>query len=124
MLNRRIGLTLGLCLLLTSTTWARGENLAGTWVATVDQKGTNHIFTFVFDVKDNAFTGTVALDGGDSVPITDGKINGNNITFKAGPPNDLAYISGTINGDVLQMDLKDADGKHQFSLTAKRKQSA
>jgi hypothetical protein len=124
MLNRKLGFMLGLCLLLSSIVWARGESLAGTWVATVDQSGSKHTFTFVFEVKENTFSGTVSLDDRESYPVTDGKIDGNKITFKAGPPNDLAYINGTISGDVLQMDLNDPDGKYQFSLIAKRKQSA
>jgi hypothetical protein len=75
----------------------------------------------VFEVKGETFTGTVTPEGGAAQPISDGKIDGNNISFKAGPPADLAYFKGTVEGDNLTMTLADAKGVDQFSMTAKRK---
>ncbi len=119
--SHRFGLTAVFCLLLTSLTSASTADLAGTWVAPI-QDGAR-TFTVVFEVKGDTFTGTVALDSHESQPITDGKIDGNKITFKAGPPNDLAYFTGTVAGDDLKLDLADPKGEHQFSMTATRKRS-
>lgn len=123
MLSRRLGLLVSFCLLLTSITSASTANLAGTWVATIELEGAAHTFTFVFDVQGDTFTGTVTPDDHQSQQITDGKINGNNVSFKAGPPNDLAYFTGTVEGDNLKLDLADPHGAHQFSMNATRKKS-
>jgi hypothetical protein len=121
MFSRRSGFIAALCLLLTSIMSA--ADLSGTWVANVDAHGASTTFTFVFDVQGETFTGTATPEGGQPQPISDGKIDGNKISFKAGPPKDLAYIKGTIEGETLKLTLADANGVHQFSMTATRKKS-
>lgn len=121
--RRKSGLLVILCLLLTSIMSASSADLGGIWVAIAEVEGSSHAFTFVFDVQGDTFTGTVTPDGSDSQPISDGKIDGNKITFKAGPSNDLAYFTGTVEGDNMKLDLADPGGKVQFSMTATRKKS-
>ncbi len=124
MLSRKSGFLVIFCLLLTSIISASAADLAGTWVATVEGANSAHTFTFVFDVKGDTFSGTVTPDSDQAQPISDGKIEGNKITFKAGPPSDLAYFTGTVEGDNLKLDLADPSGTHQLSMTAARKKSA
>ena len=61
---------------------------------------------FTFQQSGNSLTGTVERGGGYSgddkpVPISDGKVDGNNISFKAA--NDS--YSGTIEGDQIQLQM-------------------
>jgi hypothetical protein len=121
MLSRKSGFLIIFCLLLTSIALASAANLAGTWVATVEGQNSAHTFTFLFDVKGDTFTGTVTPDSDQAQPISDGKIDGNKVTFKAGPSSDLAYFTGTLDGDSLKLDLADPSGTHQLSMTATRK---
>jgi hypothetical protein len=123
MLSRKSGFTVIFCLLLTSIALASTADLAGTWVAIVEGQNSAHTFTFVFDVKGDTFTGTVTPDSDQAQPISDGKIEGNKITFKAGPPNDLAYFTGTVEGDDLKLSLADSNGQQQLVITATRKKS-
>jgi hypothetical protein len=120
---RKSGFLIIFCLLLTSIISASIADLAGIWVATVEGANSAHTFTFVFDVKGDTFTGTVTPDSDQAQPINDGKIDGNKVTFKAGPPNDLAYFTGTMEGDSLKLDLADPSGTHQLSMTATRTKS-
>ncbi|HWX55069.1 MAG TPA: hypothetical protein VN176_10820 [Verrucomicrobiae bacterium] len=121
MFIRRSGFIAALCLLLTSI--ASATDLSGTWVANVQAEGTSHTFTFVFDVQGETFTGTVTPEGAQPQPISDGKINGGKISFKAGPPKDLAYFTGSLEGETLKMTLADPSGTAIFSMTATRKKS-
>jgi hypothetical protein len=122
MINRKIGLALGLCLILASSVLARAGDLAGTWVGSVDAGGAAHSVTFVFKVDDGVITGTVTPDGDSTQPISEGKIDGNKITFKAGPGTDLITFSGTLDGDELKLTISFPGGGNEgFSLVAKRK---
>ena len=123
MLSRKSGFLVIFCLLLTSIISANTADLTGTWVAIVEGANAAHTFTFVFEVKGDTFSGTVTPDSDQAQPISDGKIDGNKVTFKAGPASDLAYFTGTVEGDSLKLDLADPSGTHQLSMTATRKKS-
>jgi len=123
MLSRRSGLIAALCFLLTPIMSALTADLAGTWVANVESHGASTTFTFVFDVQGETFMGTVTPEGGEPQPISDGKIDGDKISFKAGSPKDLASIRGTMEGETLKLTLADNHGVDQFSMTATRKKS-
>jgi hypothetical protein len=102
---------------------ASTADIAGTWVANVEANGISHTFTFVFEVQGDTFTGTVTPDSYQPQPISDGKIDGNKISFKAGPPNDLAYITGTIEGENMKLTFAGPNGESPVSMSATRMKS-
>jgi len=94
------------------------DQLAGHWEA--ELQGEGRVFTFIFEFKTNgdAVTGTVELSTQDRVfDITDGKIKGNSVSFKA-----IGLWSGTIKGDELDLTRELDYGKKQH-MTAHRKKS-
>ena len=61
--------------------------------------------TFTFDIKGDTFTGMATATGLESVPIQDGKINGDEIQFvmisKSQMGEMKSTIKATINGDNM-----------------------
>jgi hypothetical protein len=92
------------------------DPLTGHWEA--DMTGDGKVFTFSFDFKTNgdAITGTVELSTMDrTFPITEGKIKGNDISFKA-----FGSWTGTINGNELNLTREIDNGRKQ-TMKAHRK---
>ena len=60
---------------------------------------------FVFNIDGDTFTGTASADGMDDVPIQDGKINGDEITFvmnSSSPMGEMKInVKATLDGDSM-----------------------
>lgn len=113
--------------LLASASFA--QNAAGRWNASIDTP--NGPFAFVFEFLVDAagkLTGSMTNDFG-SLPISDGVINGNEISFKltfdaGGGPATISY-KGTVDGDALALTSKfegtpPPGGQAEASFTATR----
>jgi hypothetical protein len=77
----------------------------GKWTATVESPRGTQTLTFNFTVAGATLTGTVTSPRGD-MPISDGKIDGNNISFatvmnRDGNEFKLLY-TGKIDGDTIK----------------------
>jgi len=53
----------------------------------------------------NNLTGTVALTTGEPVPISEGKIDGDNISILAGGTNVKIIIEGKVTGDEMELTI-------------------
>ncbi|MDB5109763.1 MAG: glycoside hydrolase [Mucilaginibacter sp.] len=92
-------------------------DLTGKWTGTVKiQDGNDFPLTYVFKTDGNNLTGSLQSPQGE-LPITDGKINGSNFSFKLdfnGTPivntgkyyGDSIAIEAEINGNKLHTVLK------------------
>ena len=90
----------------------------GTWVGTVTGQDGNPLeLTYVFEAVGNALMGTVSstLGGG---PFSEGKIDGNNISFVAKTDQFTIDTTGTLSGDVIE--LAEKIGNDTIKLTLKR----
>ncbi len=84
------------------------ENATGKWVGSVDAGGTPVELTFTLKAEGEKLTGTLTVMG-NSTPISEGKVKGEDITFKlafdmgqGGPPLDISY-AGKLKGDELSI---------------------
>jgi opacity protein-like surface antigen len=76
---RSFALAVGLLLLLTGM--ALAADVDGTWTGTISTPGGDMPVSFTFKADGANLTGSTLGMDGNQVPIKDGKIDGNNISF-------------------------------------------
>ena len=72
--------TLALLVVGTTLLSARGQDISGTWKASFDTQIGQQNYTYTFQVKDGALSGTAKSDNGESV-LKEGKVEGDAVTF-------------------------------------------
>ena len=104
--------TVAAALALFTLPLAAQMGVAGKWNASVDtpQGPFTLVFEFIVDAA-GKLTGTMQNDFLGSIPIKDGAVNGNDISFKLsieGGPNGAMNIGykGTVKGDELSLTSK------------------
>lgn len=111
--------------LLSLSAAAFAADATGKWTAEVTGRGgRTQDITFTFKVDGDKLTGTVANQMGEA-PITDGKVDGDNISFKqalnmGGRDINLSY-TGVVKGDTIEM-KRDAGRGPGVTFIAKRAQ--
>jgi len=106
---------------------ALAADVTGKWTAQIpSRRGQARETTFTFKVDGNALTGTVSGFRGE-MPISDGKIDGDQISFSQtlefnGNSFKLLY-TGTVSGDEIKLTRTREGGEGQpQQFTAKRVQ--
>ena len=90
-------------------------DITGHWEAPVTGDGKTFTFSFDFVVKGDVLTGTLELSNQDrTVAITQGKVDGNKISFKG-----LGSWTGELVGNTLRLTRELDYGKRQ-ELVARR----
>lgn len=119
-------MTTGFLLGLLSLT-ALAADVTGKWTAQMPGRGgQTREATFNFKADGNTLTGTVSGRGGD-MPIADGKIDGDTISFTQtmefnGNSFKLVY-KGTVSGDEIKFSrTRDGGDQPPQEFTAKRAQ--
>ncbi|MGA3259231.1 MAG: hypothetical protein ABSE35_10145 [Bryobacteraceae bacterium] len=123
MITRRLGTGI-LFLLLATAAWA--ADVTGTWkgeVSTPD--GNSFSLTYTFKQDAAKLTGAVLGPQGDPLPIDNGKVDGDKISFsvKVDMNGSATTFSseGTINGDEIVLKTKAGSGDMDFPpMTIKR----
>jgi len=96
-------------------------NMSGKWMGSLkDPDGGDHPVHLVFKVDGDKLTGTAQADG-DPLNIEEGKVNGNDFSFKVtNPQGTVIPVNGKYiaAGDSLSLDFEQNGGK--FHLTLKR----
>lgn len=123
MITRRLG-TIILFLLLATAAWA--ADVTGTWkgeVSTPD--GNSFSLTYTFKQDGAKLTGTVLPPHGDVLPLDNGKVDGDKVSFsvKVDMNGSTTTFSseGTINGDEIVLKTKADSGDMDFPpMTIKR----
>lgn len=114
---------LAFALLSLAALAADASNLSGTWTASFDTQIGKQEYTFTFVVKGSQLTGHAKSANGDT-EITEGKIDGNKVSFVEnlsyqGMPLRIVY-TGTVTSPE-QIDFsRDVGGVATEKLTAKR----
>ncbi len=123
MKNSRFTCTILFLLLAAGTAFA--ADVTGKWVAQVPGRGgQTRETTFNLKADGNTLTGTVSGRNGD-MPISEGKIDGDNISFSQtmefnGNSMKILY-KGTISGDTIKFTRQREGGEGQAAeFTAKR----
>jgi hypothetical protein len=94
-----------------------GADVTGKWKASYDTQNGPREVIFTLQVADGKLTGTAGSPQGE-VPISEGKIDGDKVSFVVQTDNFKAVISGTVSGDDLK--LTALVGERSIDLAAKR----
>ena len=100
---------------------ALAADVTGKWVAHVPGRNGNQDVTFNLKQSGNDLTGTVTVGQGEQ-PISDGKVNGDNLSFKVsfearGNTISQSY-TGTVSGSEIKFTREGGRGPIEF--TAKK----
>jgi hypothetical protein len=104
-------------LLLLTALLAFGADVAGKWKASIEGQNGPREVTFTFQVTDGKLTGTATGSQGEA-PITEGKVEGDKVSFTVESGQFKAVLTGTVSGDDLK--LTGRAGDSNFELAAKR----
>ena len=111
-------LVLGFLLLAVS---AFAADVDGKWSGTISTPNGDFPQTFTFKAEGAALSGSLEFMPGMAIPIADGKVDGNNISFSVtldfGMPFQLTY-TGVVSGNELK--LKGDAGGMPFEFVLKR----
>ena len=103
---------------------ARAADVTGTWTAQLTgPNGDSFALTFTFKQDGSTLTGTVQGPQGDPIAISDGKIDGNKLSFTVSINGMTITHEGTLNdaGDEIQMTTKSDQADFPAgSMTLKR----
>src|SRR5260370_13020466 len=121
---RRI-LTRGLILVVLSGA-ALAADVTGNWSGTMSMGDNHFTLTYSFKQEGEKLTGSVTHPQGDALPLTEGKVDGDKISFAVQTEmngNTVKFvISGAIKGEEITITTK-AEGGHDFpdnTMTLKR----
>ena len=98
-------------------------DVAGTWKASVETPNGTIEATFVFKVDGSKLTGTASSPMGEA-PISDGKVDGDDVSFNVVRSRDgqefkLAY-KGKVKGNEMMLKLTVPGMDQEFEITAKK----
>ncbi len=102
-------------------------DVTGTWTTTMQAPDGNGSFdlTFTFKQDGSALTGTITGPQGDPLPIANGKIDGDKISFTVTFNGTTINHDGTVSGDQINLTSKSSDGSFPgMTLTLKRAKAA
>ena len=103
---------------------ASAEDVTGTWKASVETPNGNFDTTFVFKVEGTKLTGSTSIQTVGENPISDGKIEGESLSFTVnasfnGTDIKLNY-KGKVAGSEMKMTVDIPGRDRSFELTAKK----
>jgi len=102
---------------------ADAANISGTWTGSFDSQIGKQDYTYTFVAKGSQLTGRAKSANGDT-EITDGKIDGNKVTFVEnlnfqGMPLHIVYTGTVTSADQIDF-TRDVAGIAMEKFTAKR----
>jgi hypothetical protein len=121
---QKLSAAIGILALWSLATLAAGApDISGTWTASFDTQVGKQEYTYTFVAKGAQLTGRAKSANGDT-PITEGKIEGNKVSFVEnltyqGMPLRIAYTGTIASADQIDF-TRDVGGVATEMLTAKR----
>ncbi len=98
-------ITLSLTLILSVALIAFAADLiSGSWVGKIVTGNGDRALTYNLKADGDKLTGNISSEQGE-IPITDGKVAGETITFKIDVNGTVIPHEGTVKGDTLKMKL-------------------
>ncbi len=109
-MKKLLCICVGLALTLSAAT-AMAADVTGTWTAqATGPDGGGMQLTFTFKQDGTALTGTVLPPQGDSVQISNGKVDGDKFTFDVSFNGMTIHHDCTVVGDTIKMTTKSDSG--------------
>jgi len=87
----------------------------GHWQGTVNGPNGEFTLNFTFKAEGTKLTGTVETPNGEHA-ISDGKIDGDKLSFKTQFQDNVIDHQGTISGDTIQLQVKGPWGESEMTL--------
>lgn len=109
-------------LILLSATLSLTADLNGRWEGSLSTPNGDFSLVFNFKVDGAALTGTVETTNG-SVDITDGKVDGNQFSFKTHAGDSEINHEGTLSRDTIQLKVNGPWGNSEISLKRAQEKS-
>jgi hypothetical protein len=109
---QRLSVTRCVILLALATATAFAADVTGTWTGQMSgPDGGSFTLTYHFKQDGATLTGTVDGPQGDPLPIGDGKVDGDKISFtvkidRGGGDGMKISHDGTVNGDEIKLNIK------------------
>jgi hypothetical protein len=103
---------------------ASAADIAGTWKAAMETPNGAMENTFTFKVEGTALTGMVSAGPMGDRPISEGKVDGDNVSFVVkmefdGNAFSMSY-KGKVTGKEMKLTLTFPMGDQTFEMTAKK----
>jgi hypothetical protein len=119
-------ITLVLALVALCAVVAFAADVTGKWVATQERNGQTMTTTFNFKAEGSTLTGTVSGGRGGDVQISEGKIDGDNISFAVvrtmGDREMKTTYKGVVSADEIKFQVTMREGTPAREIIAKRAQ--
>ena len=96
------------------------EDATGTWKASFETPNGSQVNTFVLKMDGTQVTGTISSDMMGTQQISDGKMDGEKISFSMTTGFGLIHYSGTVKGDTMKLTLTVGDGQFTLDVAATR----
>lgn len=114
----------GAVLTLCFAAIAVAADITGNWACSVSVDGTQYNLTYTFKQDGEKLSGTLAHEGGEPLPLNDGKVQGDKVTFfvqanRGGTLTKFA-MEGAIKGDEITLTTKADSGPAIDAMTLKR----
>lgn len=107
------------CLALALVAVLTAADISGKWSGEVPGRGgQTAAATFVFKVDGEKVTGAMTGPQGE-MPLQDGKMSGDRISFNVAGPNAKIMFEGTVSGDEIKM-TRTREGGQAREFTLKR----
>lgn len=120
---RKLLSTFAAVLLVVAPAVALAADVTGTWTGSIDAGGNAIPISFTFKQDGAKITGTVQGPS-DPLAITDGKIDGDKVSFKVSFNGTTITHEGTVTGDEMKLTSKSDQGDFGGQMTLKRAPSA
>ena len=103
---------------------ALAADASGTWKGSVETPNGTMENTFTFKVDGDKLTGTITMGPMGEAPISEGKVDGDNISFAVVREMDgnqfRINYKGKVSGDEMKVSGKVVQMEHTFEMTLKR----
>lgn len=94
-------------------------DINGKWVAAIPGPNGDLQLTFNFKVNGDSLNGSVTSSMG-TLPITDGVVKGNEISFDVSFQGNTIVHHGTVAGDSINLEVEGSMGGGNFNMVLKR----
>src|ERR1019366_9288186 len=113
-----------LALMAVCSLAALAADASGTWKASVETPNGTMENTFTFKVDGGKLTGTITMGPMGEAPISEGKVDGDNISFAVVRDMDgnqfRINYKGKVSGDEMKVSGEVVQMEHTFEMTLKR----
>jgi hypothetical protein len=103
---------------------ASAADVSGTWKASVETPNGTMETSFTFKVDDGKVTGTATMGQMGESPISEGKVDGDTVSFavvRQGPNGEFRInYKGAVSGDEMKITATIPAMDRSFEMTAKR----